>query len=290
MHAAGLAGSLGRSSAGRGRAGVSVRRRPPDVLVLDRRGVSDRNTGSRSARGAPLIFKAARRRNATTILPGSPPAWGRAIVGGAVRSGLASARRGCVAGEFGTLHCHAGELRRNEPRGLVSRSANDPRPAGAVIHVRRRACRSLLSASRHAAGVMNVPALGIIPARCGRLLRTGGEGRTQGRGPVAAATSDKGRRPAPLENANGRAATACPPDSAAHPSRRRRCREAGNRAMSLPGARNRGYRAAEPVPGGGKAPAASKMRVTSTTCAAVRAARSRSVRVGITRDSCRYRA
>ena len=53
MHAPGLAGSPGRSSAGRGRAGASVRRRPPDVFVLDRRGVADRNTGSRSARAAP---------------------------------------------------------------------------------------------------------------------------------------------------------------------------------------------------------------------------------------------
>ena len=240
------------------------------------------------ARSVPLIFTAA-RRNATTILPGSPPAWGREIVGGAVRFGLASARRGCVAGEFGTLHCHAGELGRNEPRGLVSRSANDPRPAGAVIHVRRRACRSL-SASRHAAGGMNVPALGIIHARSGRLLRMGGEGRTQGRGPVAAASADKRRRSAPLENANGRAATACPPDSGAHALRMHPCRDAGNRAMSHPGARYQGYRATEPVPEGGTAPAASKMRVISTSCAAVRAARSRSFRVGITRDSCRYRA
>ena len=187
------------------------------------------------------------------------------------------------------MHCHGGELRRNEPRGLVSRSANDPRPAGAVIHVRRRACRSL-SASRYAAGVMNVPGIGIIHARSGRLLRTGGEGRTQGRGPVAAATSDKRRRSAPLENANGRRGTACPPDSASHPSRMRPCRDAGNRAMNVAGARYQGYQAAERTPGVGKVPVASDMTGISISCAAFRTARSRSLRVQITRDSCRYRA
>ena len=111
-----------------------------------------------------------------------------------------------------------------------------------------------------------------------------------GLGPFAAPIADKRCRSAPLTNAIGCQGPTFPSDSAAHPSRTRPCRDAGNRAMSDPGARYQGYQAAEGTPGGRKVPAASDMRGISASCVAIRAVRSRLLRFRITRDSCRYRA
>lgn len=137
---------------------------------------------------------------------------------------------------------------------------------------------------------MNVPGIGIIHAGSGSLLKTRGEGEMQGPGHVARVTSDKRRRSGPLENANGCKGTACPPDSVEHPSGMRPCRESGSPAMSVPAKRYQGYRAAGRTPGGRKVPAAFERHEISTSCVAFRAARSRSLRPRITRDSCLYRA
>ena len=183
----------------------------------------------------------------------------------------------------------AGKSWRNGPRGLVSRSANHPRHAGAIVRVRRRhlpvhagftACRPR----------MNVPATGIIHVGPGSLMRTGGERRTQGPGSFAAAVADKGPQSAPLQIAIGCTGAEFPLDSAALPLGMRLCRDAGNWAMRLPSIRYQGYQAAERTVGGRKAPAASDMHGISVYCATFRAARSRSLRFQITRDSCCYRA
>ena len=125
------------------------------------------------------------------------------------------------------------------------------------------------------------------PGGPGSPMRTSGDGRTQGADPFAAASADKRRQPAPLENAKGCKGTALPPDCAAHPLRMRLCRDAGRRAMSAPGA---GSQAAEGPPGGRKGRTASDKREKSVSCVAFRTARSRLLRPSITRDSCRYRA
>ena len=178
----------------------------------------------------------------------------------------------------------ARKCRRNRSQGLGARSASDPPPAGAIVSVRRRhpPVHAGIAACRPR---MNIPAIGIIAAAPGSLMRTGGEGRTPGPGPFAAATADKRRRSAPSKNAIGRLGTPCPPDSAAHPLRMRPCRDAGNRAMNLPVAR---YRAAERRRGGRKAPEASKKRGISAACGAFRAARGRSAAPRIARDNIRF--
>ena len=102
---------------------------------------------------------------------------------------------------------------------------------------------------------------------------------------VAAASADYRRQPAPLKNANGCKGTAWLPDSAAHPARMHRCRDAGNRAMSV---RVSGNRAAERPQGGRKAPAASNWRGISGSCAAFRAVQGRPAATRITPDNCRY--
>ena len=134
---------------------------------------------------------------------------------------------------------------------------------------------------------MNVPAIGIIHAGPGSLLRTVGEGRTPGPGSFAATTADKRRGSAPLGNAIGCTWTPFPPYSVARPSRRRPCGDTGNRAMRVRGAANR---TAERTPRGRKADAAPDIRGISVSCVAFRAARSRLLWFQITRDNCRYRA
>ena len=187
------------------------------------------------------------------------------------------------------MHSHAGEPRPNELRGPRSGSANGLRQADAIVLVRRRRLAIQAGFTTGRTG-MDVTAPGIIHAGSGSLLRTGGEGRAQGPDPFAVASADKRRRSASSENANGCTGTACPPDSAAHLPRMRPCRDAGKRAMKLPGVRYRGYRAADRPPGGRKGRTASDKRGISMSCAAFRAARSRSLRAQITRDNCRYRA
>ena len=205
MHALGLVGSPGPRTAGEARAG----RRWIGIRVAGRHARHHRQVSWRPG-GA----------HAAQIPSGSPPAWGRAFCGGAIQSGLAPAARirirGCPVRELRTVNCHAGGLRRNEPRGLASRSANDPQHADAIVLVGRRRLpiHAGFSACRPR---MNVPALGIIHAGPDSLMRTGGEGGTQGPGSFAAAAADKGRRSAPLGNANGSTRTACPSDSAGHP-------------------------------------------------------------------------
>ena len=103
----------------------------------------------------------------------------------------------------------------------------------------------------------------------------------------------RGRLTSPMgsvKKSNWMQGTAVPPEAAAHPPRMRPCRDAGTRAMSIGDTRYRGYRAAERTRGGRKAPAASDRRGISVSCAKFRAARGRSLRFQITRDSCCYRA
>ena len=148
------------------------------------------------------------------------------------------------------------------------------------------ACRSML-ASPHNPASMNVPAIGIIPAGPGSLMRTGGEGRTRGPGPFVAASADKRRRSVPLENANGCEGTACPPESAAHLPRMCPCRDAGDRAMSVPGA---GNRTRERLCERGKGGRPSEIPGISVSSATFRAARDRSTAPRFAHDNCRYRA
>ena len=191
--------------------------------------------------------------------------------------------------ELGTLHGHAGQSRRNRSQGLESGSASDFRQADPITLLRRR-CLPIHAGGTACRPRMNVPADGIIAAGPGSLMKTGGEGRTQGPGSFAGATADKHRRSAPLENANGCEGTACPPDSGAHALRKHPCRDAGNRTMSVPGARYQRYQGEERISGGTKGRRSSDLRGRSTSCAVLRAARSRSLRVWITRDNCCYRA
>ena len=191
-----------------------------------------------------------------------------------------------VVRQFGTLHAHVGEFRQNKSKRLVSRSANDPQNADAIVLVRRR--HSSISAGYSACGPrMDVPATGIIHQGPGSLLRTGGEGRTPGPAPFAVATADKRRRSAPLGNAIGCTWTRFPPDSAAHPLRMRPCRDAGIRAMSGPGA---GSQATKRTPGRGKGRKEPDMRGISIPCMAFRAARDRSNASRFAHDNFRYRA
>ena len=182
------------------------------------------------------------------------------------------------------MHSHAGEPRPNELRGPRSGSANGLRQADAIVLVRRRRLAIQAGFTTGRTG-MDVTAPGIIHAGSGSLLRTGGEGRAQGPDPFAVASADKRRRSASSENANGCTGTACPPDSAAHPSRTRPCRDAGNRPMRVPGA---GNRATERHSGGRKGRTASELRGISSGCVAFRAARSRSAASRITPDNFRY--
>ena len=86
-----------------------------------------------------------------------------------------------------------------------------------------------------------------------------------------------------------RPATAVPPDTSAHPPRTYRCRDAGNRAMNVRGARYREYQAAERTPGGRKGRTASQIRGISVCCVTFRAAWGQLAAPRITPDNCRYR-
>ena len=57
------------------------------------------------------------RRNAPQILPASPPVWGRAIRGGAIRSGLAACRIRMNVQATGIIHADAGSLTRRSGEG-----------------------------------------------------------------------------------------------------------------------------------------------------------------------------
>jgi len=184
------------------------------------------------------------------------------------------------------VHAHAGKSCRNRPQGLASRSANDPRHADAIVPDRRRrlpvhagvtACRTR----------MNVPATGIIHAGPGSLMRTGGEGRTQGPGRHCGSC---GRLMAPtgaIEKSNWTQGPACPPESAAHPLRMHPCRDTGNRAMNVPGT---GNWEAERTLGGRKGRSTSEMCEIPVSCVAFRAARDRSAAARFAHDNFRYRA
>ena len=85
--------------------------------------------------------------------------------------------------EFGTLHGHAGKSQQNRSQGLASRSAKVPRHADAIVLVRRRHL-PIHAGFRGCRPRMDVPAIGIIHARPGSLMRTSGQGRTQGHRPM----------------------------------------------------------------------------------------------------------
>ena len=155
--------------------------------------------------GAESIRLRAIRQDAAQILADSPRSRGRAIPGCAVQFGLASAprgRTGDASREFRTLHIHTGKSRRDRPEGPASRSANGLRHAGAIVLIRRRHL-PVTAGFTACLPRRDVPAIGIIHAGPGSLMRTSGEGRAQGPVPFAAATADKRRQLARLENANG---------------------------------------------------------------------------------------
>ena len=134
--------------------------------------------------------------------------------------------------------------------------------------------------------------LGIIHAGPGSLMRTSGEGRTQGPDPFAAATADKRQQMNAIQEIRLDAREPCAPiESLAHPQRTRPCRDAGNYAMSVPGACISGISGGRTDPRWRGGPCGVRYtREQSVSCGAFRAARSRLLRFWITRDSCRYRA
>ncbi len=134
---------------------------------------------------------------------------------------------------------------------------------------------------------MNVPATGIIHAGPGSLTRRNGAGRTQGPDQLCCGARRQASPLDGIDKGNWTQATAFPPDSVAHPRRMHPCQDAGNRAMSVPGA---GNRAAKRGLGGWRRRTASDMRGISVSCAGFQAGRSRLLRPATAPDNCCYRA